>query len=105
MSTEVQMKPVFLIAPGSITKRDIKRIEKLSGVVVAECSNAGLARFLEPPITAVPLEAHAAAAIKLARHIVNTEQASFYKADLVRWFVQMLISQPGIDKVAAIPKK
>ena len=32
MSTDVQLKPVFLIAPGSIAKRDIKRIEKLSGV-------------------------------------------------------------------------
>ena len=105
MDNSTQPKPIFLIAPGSISKRDIKRIEKLGAVVVAECANAGLARFLEPPITAVPLDAHSAAAIKLARHIVNTDQASFYKSDLVRWFVQMLLSQPGIEKVVTVPKK
>ncbi len=101
---ETQAKPVFLIAPGSIAKRDIKRIEQLSGVVVVECSSAGLARFLEPPITAVPLEAHAAAAIRLFRHILDTESNSFYKADIVKWFVKMLLTQPGIDKVTTVKK-
>ena len=95
-------KPVFLIPPGSISKRDIRRIEKSGMVIVAECSNAGGARFLDPPPLAVSLDARAAAAYELFRFIQHHSNSQFYKSEIVKWFVDILLREQKIEKVKTV---
>lgn len=40
-----RMKPLFLIPPKSMSAKDIRRAERLAGIVIAECSDAPSARL------------------------------------------------------------
>ncbi len=89
-----KMKPLFLITPGAMGKRDIRRAEKLCGICIAECKDPSAVRLLEPPIDA-GMDAQTQAALALARMLVYHEgnnATSFTKASLVEWFTQSLMS-------------
>lgn len=86
-----QPRPLFLIKPGTISRPDIRRIEKQCLICVAECSDTEAARYSEPPILLGHLDEKARAALGLFRMIRSQTSPDFKRSDLIRWFVNQLM--------------
>ncbi len=105
-TTKKKAKPLFLITPGSMTPRDIRRAEKECGIVIAECKDPTQVRCLEPPIDA-EISVQARAALALARMLVNYEGHSaitFNKGELVQFFTRALINSDQPQHVTKVKK-
>lgn len=95
-ATTTKLRPLFLITPGTMSRKDIRRAEQQCGICIAECKAPEQARFLEPP-SLVDADAQARAALQLFRYIVQQTQGTtttFYGVNLVRQFVDTLLSAP-----------
>jgi hypothetical protein len=91
------IKPLFLIKPKSMSRRDIKRAEA-GGFIIVECSEPEAARFLEPPLMA-NLDEQARAGLWLMR-FVTENQGPYQRADLTRNLVKILMDG---HRPAAVP--
>jgi len=103
--TPPKIKPLFLIAPGTMKLRDIKRAEKLCGIVIAECTKSDEARFLEPPVLLADIDTQARAALQMMRYVIRetaSTTTSFYGANLIRSFVNMLVEEPRPTSVPRV---
>jgi hypothetical protein len=96
------MFPLFLVKPGSMNQRDIRRVEKLCGIVVAECADPDAARYSDPPLGAT-LDDQARAALELLRIVKNQASPDLKRGDLMRWFVDALLE--GTKPKAVLPVK
>ncbi len=99
-----KLSPMFLIKPGSMSPRDIRRAEKACGIVIAECSDPDATRHLDKPIDA-DIDLQAWAALSLVRSIVNSDAGyttSYSKGTLLDWFVQRLMSGKPIESVKRV---
>lgn len=86
--------------------KDIRRVERLCGIVVVECAKAEDVRLMEPPVDAgVPAQAQAA--LNLFRRVRATEgnhQTYFYKGTLIEWFVAEIFAQTQPPVVAPVAR-
>jgi hypothetical protein len=87
------LKPMFVVKPKTISRRDIKRAQEQCGICIIECSDPDSARYSEPPIMA-DIDEQSRAAYSLLRMIVTTgtSSTSFYKGDLIKFFVNSLLN-------------
>lgn len=101
-------KPVIVLPPKSMAKKDIEKLNE-NGFVVVECKDPNLVRFLEPP----PLNysEQEKAAIRLCRVLFSSQQwnATHNRETLTSKFVQILIQGTPLsdvppEKVAVVPK-
>lgn len=106
MSETQKLKPLFLIKPKTMSRADIRRAEKLTGIVIVECEQPESARFLDAPPDA-GLDVQARAALSLMRYIVangSGATATFYKGDLTRFFIDALLTAPTPKSVAPVKR-
>lgn len=107
MSTDpVKVKPLFLIKPGAMKPRDLRRVEKHCGVIIAECSEPDSVRLVEPPLDA-DMDAQARAALTLTRLLINDDgpiHKSFSKGDLIRFFTKVLMEAPQPKTVTKVKR-
>ncbi len=89
----MSLQPLFLITPGSVSRKDIRRVEKLTGICMVECKNPEAARFLDAPPDA-GLDVQARAALSLFRIILRHPEQNFTRASLTKWFVEQLLEAP-----------
>ena len=102
MSDQVKMlKPLFLVKPGSISRKDIVRAERHSGICIVECSEPESARYQELPMQ-YDLPDQARAALSLMRNVLESSTPTFQRGDLTKWFVQALLQWD--KKIAETPK-
>jgi hypothetical protein len=94
MSEQVEnrkmLKPLFLVKPGSVSRKDIARAEKHSGICIVECSEPETARYQELPM-AYDLNDQARAALSLMRMVVSANTVDFKRGDLTKWFIDALL--------------
>lgn len=105
--SESRMKPLFLVKPGTMSRADIRRAEKLAGVCIVECADPEGSRYSDPPIDA-EIDVQARAALSLLRVILRQESPTFHRGDLTKWFVNALLeSRPPapIAPVVSVKKK
>lgn len=93
-------KPLFIIKAGTMSSRDIRRIEKLCDVVVAESTMPGEERFLETVF--IDADAKARAAYELFRRIKDTQAERLDKSTLIKWFVDILLNGGNIETVKQV---
>lgn len=101
-----KVKPLFLVLPGSMSPRDIRRIERLANIVVVECKDPNAVRLLEPPVD-YDMPAQARAALSLARMIIDSSEAlhaTWSKGALIQFFTRALMYQPPPTQVKKIGK-
>ena len=100
------LKPLFLIKPGSVSRKDIRRVESGCGICMVECADPDAARYSEPPLGA-DLDEQARAALSLLRMVMDSPTPDFKRADLTRWFVNEILRsrKPDTVKPAASVKK
>jgi hypothetical protein len=101
---KTKYRPVFLVKPGTISPRDIKRTEKQAGICIVECSDPESARFLDAPLDQ-DIDAQAAAALRLMRFVVSHNETSFTKGTLMKWFLEVLMTQPAPAPVKRVGAK
>lgn len=89
--SDQKLKPLFLVKPGSVSRVDIRRAERLAGVCIIECTEPDSTRYSEPPLGA-NLDDQARAALSLMRIVINSNSASFQRSELTKWFVAELLS-------------
>jgi hypothetical protein len=87
----VRLKPLFLVKPGTVSRKDIQRAERHSGICMIECADPESARYSEPPIDA-KLDVQARAALSLLRMILRNGSSNFTRAELTKFFVEALLS-------------
>jgi hypothetical protein len=92
--------PLFLVKKGTISPKDIRRIERLSLVCVVESTEPEAVRLLEPPVDA-DIPAQARAALHLFRWMKDTgdNNGSFAKRDIVKYFVDILMRSDEVQRV------
>ena len=103
MSDDKRLRPLFLAKPGSISRKDILRAERICGICIIECIDPDAARFCEPPLGA-NLDEQARAALDLMRLIVHSDKSSFTGGDLTKWFVGQLLSWNKPPEVKRVPR-
>lgn len=89
---ENKLKPLFLVKPGSVSRKDIHRAEKQCGICIVECADPEASRYSEPPLTA-NLDEQSRAALSLMRMVLRSPNTDFKRAELVKWFVDILIGE------------
>lgn len=85
------LKPLFLVKPGSVSRKDISRAERQSGICIIECAEPESARYQELPMT-YNLNDQARAALSLMRMVVSSQVVDFKRGDLTKWFVEALLA-------------
>jgi hypothetical protein len=100
MSTETHnmLKPLFLVKPGSVSRKDIERALRHSGVCIVECSETESARYSEPPM-GTDLNEQARAALSLMRMVIASPNAEFKRGELTKWFVDAILNGRIPEKV------
>lgn len=84
------LKPLFLVKPGTVSQKDIRRAERLTGIVFVECSEPDSARYMEPPLH-VGIDAQSRAALSLVRIIMKHPNADLNRGAITKWFVELLM--------------
>jgi hypothetical protein len=100
------LKPLFLVKPDTVSKEDIVRAEKQSGICIIECSDPESARFLEPPFDA-DIDVQARAALSLVRYISSQSSGvgtTFYGANLMKMFLDAVLHWPSPTRVERVKK-
>ena len=85
------LRPMFLVKPGTVSRKDINRAERLCGVCIVECAQPDSARYSEAPLGA-DLDEQARAALSLMRMILSSQSPNFTRGDLTKWFVDILLA-------------
>jgi len=101
-----RIKPLFIVKPKTMSRRDIKRVEKLTGLCIIECAEPESCRLLEPPVDA-GIDVQAKAALSLMRYIINdvtvsNTNGSYYKATLIMRFVDAIVNASRPAPVAGV---
>lgn len=97
-----QLKPLFVVKPGSVSRKDIMRAERHSGICIVECAEPEAARYQELPIMH-NLDDQARAALSLLRMVIHSQSVDFKRAELTKWFVQQLLE--GHSPAQVLPTK
>lgn len=106
MSTE-RTKPVVIIEPGAMSKRDVAKMNK-AGITVVEAKNPEAIRFLDPP----PFDRNAQerAAIELCRVLLQSGSigTSYQRYNIAEMYVKLLlegspICERHVPSVAQVP--
>lgn len=97
-----KLRPLFLVKPGTMSARDIRRAEKLSGIIVVECADPESARYSEPPFTA-DVDQMARASVELLRMIMRHPSAELQRGNITKWLVEILLT--GVKPTAIPPVK
>ena len=98
-----KLKPLFVVKPKTMTRRDINRAEKHAGIIVVECEDPEQARFLEPPIDA-EIDVQARGALDLMRVVASGTTINYSRDWLVTWFVNALMRERRPEPVKRIEK-
>ncbi len=101
--------PLFIIKRGSMSRRDIARIEKHAGLLVVESDDPASAVSVSKPCpSAVPM--HAQVALELFRRITKALKTHYTKEQFLQEFCTILITEHDLvkpvteaQKVTAIP--
>lgn len=96
-----KLKPMFVIKPKTMSRRDINRAEKACGIVIIECAEPEDARFLEAPIDA-EIDIQARGALDLMRVIVTGTTTHYSRDWMVTWFVNALMRERKPEPVKRI---
>lgn len=106
-SSTQRTKPVIIIEPGAMAKRDIDKMCRC-GISVIEAKNPPAIRFLDPP--PFDRDRQERAAIALCR-ILLTHQSKgpFYVSDISQMFCKLLmegdaLSSRAVEPVTQVPK-
>src|SRR5579859_2535047 len=94
-----KLKPLFIVKPKTMQRRDIRRAEEQAGICIVECSDPESTRFLEPPPDA-GLAIQARAALSLMRFVVASA-GPFQRGELLKWFVDQLLNTKSVP--ATVP--
>lgn len=101
--SKLTVRPLFLVKPNSMSREDIQRAEEQTGICIVECAEPESARFVEPPID-VDISAQARAALLTFRAVVRNSAGTFYKTDIMKWFIDVILEQPAVQRVATVKK-
>lgn len=101
---EVGLKPMFLVKPDTVSRRDINRAEKHCGICIIECADPDSARYSEAPLGA-DLDEQARAALSLMRKVLSVTDQNFTRGQLTKWFVEEILHSPTIETVKRVPAK
>jgi len=97
-------KPVIIIEPGAMSKKDIKKMNAC-GIAVVESKNPEAIRFLDPP----PFDRskHERAAIALCRILLTSGNSgtSYQRYQLSEKYVELLIQADALDERTPEPVK
>lgn len=85
-------KPLFLVKPGTISKEDIKRAERMACVCIVECSEPEAARYLVPPLQG-DITAQGVAALKVLQWIAELDSSQIWKNQITTYFTKLIIAQ------------
>lgn len=85
-------KPIFLVKPGTVSKEDIKRAERMACVCIVECTEPEAARFLIPPPVG-DISAQGIAALKVMHWLSTKADTTVYKSTLTNFFTQLMVEQ------------
>jgi len=108
MSDAQKVKPLFIIKPHSMVLKDIRRAERLAGIVIAECSDPESIRLVEPPIHA-EVPAQARAALRLMRYVIHYPSnnaggdMNFSRHHLMQKFLTWLVEEEPPKSVPLVP--
>lgn len=100
MSVDTKLRPLFIVKPGSMSARDIRRAEKLSGIVVVECSDPESARYSEPPL--MDMDAMSRASVELLRTIMRQPSPELNRGTITKWLVEILLTGVNPSPVASV---
>lgn len=87
-----RLQPLFLVKPGTVTRADIRRAEKLGGICIIECADPESARYSEPPLEA-QLDVQARACLSLLRMILRSPGVDFKRGDMTKFFIEALLNE------------
>jgi len=91
METEHRYRPVLMIVPGSMSKRDIGRMERKGGIIVVECSEPETATFADPPAHRT-MDDQARASMALFRWLsIKGTSFNTNNGDAIQFWVRALI--------------
>jgi hypothetical protein len=96
-----KLRPLFLIKPGTMSRKDIGRAERMCGICIAECSDTDSARYSEPPLGA-DLNEQSRAALSLMRKVLSSPSADFKRGELTKWFVEEILTWQRPANVPAV---
>lgn len=91
MSEQKKLMPLFLVKPGTMSARDIRRAEKLSGIIVVECAEPDSARYSEAPFTG-DIDMMARASMELLRIIMRQPNSELNRGSITKWLVEILLT-------------
>lgn len=97
------LRPLFVVKPATISRRDINRAEKMAGIVIVECEEPEACRFLQPPPGA-NLDEQAQAAIALMRMILVSQKTDFSRGEMTKFFVDCLLNNKPPQPVLPVKK-
>src|ERR1700676_4273517 len=101
------LKPLFIVKPGSVSRKDISRAEKHAGICIIECADPESARYQELPLQ-YNLNDQARAALSLMRIVLRSTSTDFKRGDLTKWFVEQLMAwdseTKNVEPVATVRK-
>lgn len=93
-------KALFLVKSGTISKEDIKRAERMTGVCIVECEDPAAARFLVPPPVA-DITMQADAAMKVLTWITTIDAQQIWKSQVTSYFTKLLC-QPAPQAIKRV---
>lgn len=93
-------KALFLVKTGTMSKEDIKRAERMTGVCIVECEDPATARFLVPPPVA-DITTQADAAMKVLTWIAGLNDSTVFRSQITGYFTRLLC-QPAPQAVKKI---
>lgn len=97
--SDIRIKPLLVVKPGTISRRDIARAEKSASVLVIECADPESARFMLPPPEST-IGDQAGAALSLMRMVLSTSEPTFTRGTLTKFFCDALLRN---DKPKPVP--
>lgn len=97
------LRPLFVVKPNTMSRKDIQRAEKLAGICIVECGEPEACRFLEAPPTA-NLDEQARAALALMRVILSAQKTDFSRGEMTKFFVDFLLNNKTPEQVMPVKR-
>lgn len=99
-----RVRPVVIIEPGAMSKRDISRMNK-AGITVVEAKNPPAIRFLDPP--PYDRDDQERAAISLCRVLLTqgATNTQYYRSTIAEMYVKLLMEGHPLEARAVEPVK
>lgn len=95
------LRPLFVVKPNTVSRKDIQRAERLAGICIIECGEPEACRFLEAPAGA-NLDEQARAALALMRVILSANKTDFSRGEMTKWFVEFLLNNKPPQQVESV---